>query len=94
MHMLERRLNDTRLVRLAGGRYAELRYWILCDRTDGRNRYGLEITLRCGGMSERSAVYDVTGSAARIRSLAERLACNTVTPCTLRDVVDDALEQV
>ena len=92
--MLERRLTDTRSVRLAGGRYAELRYWILCDRIDGRNRYGLEISLRCGGVNERSAVYDITTSAARIRALAEQLARNTVAPCTLRDVVEDALERV
>lgn len=40
---------------------------------------------------ETAKVPDITVSAGRIDELMELLIRNTVTPCTLRDVVDDWL---
>ena len=50
--------------------------------------YGVCIRERDG---EEGRVPNVTVSAARIDELMELLVHNTVTPCTLRDVVDDWL---
>lgn len=50
--------------------------------------YGVGIREQ-GGEEER--VPDITVSAGRIDELMELLVRNTVTPCTLRDVVEDWL---
>lgn len=50
--------------------------------------YGVRIQERGGGCSE---VPNITVSASRVDELVELLVKNTVTPCTLRDVIDDWL---
>lgn len=50
--------------------------------------YGVAVREQ-GGEGER--VPHITVSAGRIKELMELLVRNTVTPCTLRDVVDDWL---
>lgn len=50
--------------------------------------YGVQIREQ-GGETEQVA--DITVNAARIDNLLDLLVRNTVTPCTLRDVVDDWL---
>lgn len=50
--------------------------------------YGVRIR-EAGGEEER--VPHITVSAARIDELMDLLVRNTVTPCTLRDVIDDWL---
>ena len=80
-----------RRVRCENGEDAALLYRILEEREDGITRYGAEIFLRRGGKTERAAVRDVTSSCRAIRGLLTLLSENTVTPCTLRDVVEDVL---
>ena len=50
--------------------------------------YGVRIQ---GQNGESAQIPDITVSAARIDELMDLLVRNTVTPCTLRDVVDDWL---
>lgn len=50
--------------------------------------YGVCIREQNGEMEQ---VADITVSAARIDELMDLLVCNGVTPCTLRDVVEDWL---
>lgn len=50
--------------------------------------YGVGIREQGG---EEDRVPDITVSAARIDELMDLLVRNTVTPCTLRDVVEDWL---
>ena len=49
--------------------------------------------MRRGGRTERAAVRDITASCERIRDFLSLLSRNTVTPCTLREVVEDALSR-
>lgn len=50
--------------------------------------YGVKITEQRG---ECSQINDLTTSVSRIDELMDLLVRNTVTPCTLRNVVDDWL---
>lgn len=51
--------------------------------------YGVGITIPQTG--EREVIWDLTMRPERIESLADRLIRGGVTPCTLREVVDDWL---
>ena len=80
-----------RRIRCENGEDAALLYRILVETKDGIARYGAEIVMRRGGRTERAAVRDVTASCGRIRDFLALLSRNTVTPCTLREVVEDEL---
>lgn len=84
----------TRCVRCENGEDAALLYRLVAEETEGLTRYGAEIVMRRGGKTERAAVRDVTASYPRILRLLGLLSANTVTPCTLRDVVEDALNKI
>lgn len=51
--------------------------------------YGIGITISQTG--ERAEIWDITVSAQRIEALAGLVVRGGVTPCTLREVVDDWL---
>ncbi|MBQ3356336.1 MAG: hypothetical protein IJG45_04395 [Oscillospiraceae bacterium] len=80
-----------RSVRCENGEDAALLYSIVAEETDGTTSYGAQIVMRRGGRTERATVRDVTASYRRIRAFLTQLAENTVTPCTLLDVVVDAI---
>lgn len=80
-----------RSIRCENGEDAALLYRIIAEEADGTTRYGAQIVMRRGGETERVTVRDVTASCRRIRELLTLLSENTVTPCTLRDVVEDAI---
>ncbi len=70
-----------------------LDYAILVNETEISPRmvcesYGVRIR---GEGGETAEVPDLTVSSARIGELVELLVRNAVTPCTLRDVIDDWL---
>ena len=50
--------------------------------------YGVSVRAQDG---EGEQIPDITVSAARIDELMDLLVRNTVTPCTLRDIVEDWL---
>ena len=67
-------------------------YSILIREFEGEalgESYGIRITLLEEGVT--TEVPDITPSAARIQALAELLHRNLVTPCTLREVLEDWL---
>ncbi len=80
-----------RRVRCENGEEAALLYRITEEKTDGITRYGAEIVMRRGREKERAAVRDLTASYGRIRDFLKRLSRNAVTPCTLREVAEDEL---
>ena len=68
------------------------RYEILVRSVEGPaacESYGIRLTLPQTG--ERAEVLDLTVRPERIEALAGLLLRGGVTPCTLRDVVDDWL---
>ncbi|MEG1999829.1 MAG: DUF6514 family protein [Evtepia sp.] len=67
-------------------------YRLLVRETEGRfscESYGVRVTLKRSG--ESSELWDITMHAGRIEELMTMLMRNTVTPCTLVDVVQDWL---
>ena len=83
-----------RCVRCENGEGAALLYRLVAEETEGFTRYGAEIVMRRGETTERAAVRDVTASYQSIRALLALLSENAVTPCTLRDVVEDTLNKI
>ena len=74
------------------GRPATCVYWILVRTVPppvSCESYGVCITMLQTG--EREEVLDITVHPERILSLAQMLARGGVTPCTLREVIDDWL---
>lgn len=67
-------------------------YWILVRTVPppvSCESYGVCITMLQTG--EREEVLDITVRPERILSLAQMLRAGGVTPCTLREVIDDWL---
>lgn len=75
------------------GREHNYEYMILIDEMPVSDQirvesYGVKILEQEG---ESSELTNITPSSARIERLLDLLVRNTVTPCTLRNVVDDWL---
>lgn len=75
------------------GREHNYEYMILIDEMSISDQirvesYGVKILEQEG---ESSELANITPSSARIESLLDLLVRNTVTPCTLRNVVEDWL---
>ncbi len=51
--------------------------------------YGIGVTIQQTG--EQAEIWDITVCSKRIRALADLVLRGGVTPCTLREVVDDWL---
>lgn len=67
-------------------------YLILVEESGGSiacERYGIKIVLR--EKEESAEICDICLNADRIFELAALLCRNAVTPCALRDVIDDWL---
>lgn len=74
------------------GKQLTCEYRVQIQETAGRifcESYGVSITTRETG--ERASVPDITVNGERIQELGELLLRNGVTPCALRDVIDDWL---
>lgn len=55
----------------------------------GLEQYGVQVTLKETG--ETAQILAITPFASQALELCEQLRRNTVTPCTLRDVIEDWL---
>lgn len=92
--MLSRRLYETATVGAGDGAQICLEYYLLCDEGGACRSYGAEIVLVRGAERESVCVRDITTSDARITRLLGLLHRNTVTPCTLYEVLDEALDKI
>lgn len=92
--MLARRLFETARLRGDDGAELLLEYFLLCDEGGACRSYGAEIVLVRGAERESVCVRDITTSGARIARLLGLLHRNTVTPCTLYEVLDEALDKI
>lgn len=76
----------------SGGRPLRCRYQLLVRTLPPPlelESYGVGISIPQTG--EEEEIWDITVSSARILDLADRLMRGGVTPCTLREVVEDRL---
>lgn len=73
-----------------GGKCMTCRYYLLvCASPEGLESYGLGVTVLQTG--ECAEFWDITPLAARIEELASLVMRGQVTPCTLREVLEDWL---
>ena len=70
----------------------ELSYYRLWEEApDGTTRYGIAVEAVCNGEETRTEVPDVTSLREEIDHLLRKLARGTVTPESLREVIEDSL---
>ena len=70
----------------------ELRYYRLWEEApDGSTRYGIAVEAVCNGEETCAEVPDVTSRREEIAHLLWQLARGTVTPESLREVIEDSL---
>ena len=78
--------------RASCGAPLELRYYRLWEEApDGTTRYGIAVEAVCNGEETRTEVPDVTSLREEIDHLLRKLARGTVTPESLREVIEDSL---
>lgn len=81
----------------SGSEKMEILYYLVsgpCDEDDASicQTYGVEVRLMCGTrLVAQDTVGDITASEREAKDLLELLYRNTVTPVTLRDVIEDRL---
>ncbi len=92
--MFSRQLIETAEVWCDNGQTAALQYFLLREEDGVCPSYGAEIVLQRGAERESASVRDVTTSQPRGRQLLRLLRRNTVTPCTLWEVLEEALDKV
>ena len=91
MKMKKRSLVKEQKTKTAQGDVLELRYDLVeAAEEDGRGAaYGVRITARLNGVQTYAEVCDITSCEEKIRAFLTLLWRGTVTPETLRDVVED-----
>lgn len=86
---MERSCYGTRQMLCENGKAAEVYYYLLREPSG----LGAEIVMERAGERESAVVRCVTTSETRMRKLAALLYRNSVTPCALRDVIEDELNK-
>lgn len=79
---------DRRTAKREDGTQMRLSYYLLQDKND----YGIAVELE--GEHEEAAISHISVSRQWTKELLACLSRNTVTPCTLREVVSDALNKI
>ncbi|MBQ1264304.1 MAG: hypothetical protein IIY04_02680 [Oscillospiraceae bacterium] len=68
-----------------------LEYHLLAEKVGVQTHYGISIRLICTEYVEEKSIRRITTSRSRIERMLLAMAQGTVTPVTMRDVVDDML---
>ncbi len=55
--------------------------------------YGIEIECSLFGYDEKSKILNITSNIEMAKELFDLIACNAVTPISLKDIVEDFLEE-
>lgn len=90
---MTRRDFEARSAHCENGEVALLLYYILEETLEGCMSYGAEIVMHRGGHRETAAVRHITTSYGRMREILSLLSRNTVTPCTLREIVEEEVNK-
>lgn len=89
--MMKKELILTKNIRISDVERLRLEYYRLCRKRAEMQEYG--VAIRCVGAhgEDYAEVLSVTSVPERIEEIAELLARATVTPVTLREVLEDIL---
>ena len=85
--MAKKSFFDTKTVKCDDGVPIRLSYYFLRENEGLCNSYGALVEMERGSNWESAAVGKITTSAQKMEKLLELLCRNSVTPCTLREVV-------
>ena len=91
--MILRSYCGTKHIVCDNGDKAQLYYYLLREKCETYESYGAEIVMKRGENWERASVKNVTTSPARMEFMVEQLCRNTVTPCTLREIILEELNK-
>ena len=91
--MLERSYCGEEKITCDNGINASLYYYLLKEKAGDCDTFGIEVAMVRNGMWESASVHHVTTSAPRIDELINRLKRNTVTPCTLQEIVIEEINK-
>lgn len=89
--MHERELLHTRQIDTQSMGLLQLEYYCTKQSTEHGIQYGAAVRSICGGVEQEAHIGQITALRIRIEELLALLAAHTVTPVTLRDVVEDWL---
>ena len=73
------------------GRSAKLDYYLLAEDAAGLEQYGVEVVMQRGKLDERCTVAYITPLASCMIRIIGILAEATVTPTTVREILEDIL---
>lgn len=82
---------DARSIRCDDGRTAELIYYLTWEEADGCIGYGAEVIMHRGGTRDSASVPNITTSKIRMGEILTLLCRNTVTPCTLCEIIAEQM---
>ena len=89
--MEKKRLFDTCQICCESGQQAKLRYYCLKEVSGFPESYGVLIEMEGEGKWESARAAHITTSFVRIGEILSLLSKNTVTPCTLHEVILDQI---
>ena len=85
--MMQRSYIGEEKIHCDNGQDAILHYYLLKEKRCNRDSFGVEVAMLRDGKFESAAVHHITTSAARMSLMLDLLKRNTVTPCTLQEIV-------
>ena len=88
---MKRTLLRTALTTDQEGKTIKLDYYLLSEYAAGLEQYGAEIRMLRERKSERCAIKRITPLAGSMRRIIQALAEGSITPTTMRDVLEDIL---
>lgn len=71
------------------GQPAQLLYYLIRDLREGCTGFGAEVIMHRDGVRSSASALGLTTSRARIREILFTLSENSVTPCSLQDILAD-----
>ena len=91
--MILRSYCGTQKITCDNGQAAELFYYLLREKCETHDSYGAEVIMKRGELWESATVRNVTTSPVRMECMVEQLCRNTVTPCSLQEIILEELNK-
>ena len=91
--MLKRSYCGEENITCDNGQNATLHFYLLEEKMGQNDSYGVEVSMVRSGDWDGASVHHITTSYSRMAALIERLKRNTVTPCTLQEIVAEEVNK-
>ncbi len=91
--MLKKRLYAVKSIGCENGQKAKLWYFSLEEPWELSPNFGVVVEMERAGVRESACIRHVTVSPGKIKALLSLLSRNTVTPCTLYEVIQQEINK-